>query len=85
MQPASVYNLALEKRLHRRIDISLAGRYMLANKQEYRCRTTDISVGGLSIRGYEKGNLGDKIILYIDEIGRIEGTVVRHLDRKSVV
>ncbi len=81
MQPASVYNLALEKRLHRRIDISLAGRYMLANKQEYRCRTLDVSVGGLSIRGYEKGNLGDKIILYIDEIGRIEGTIVRHIDK----
>ena len=81
MQPASVYKLALEKRLHRRIDISLAGRYMLANKQEYRCRTLDISVGGLSIRGYEKGNLGDKIILYIDEIGRIEGTIVRHIDK----
>jgi PilZ domain-containing protein len=81
MQSASVYKLALEKRLHRRIDISLAGRYMLANHQEYRCRTLDISVGGLSIRGYEKGNLGDRIILYIDEIGRIEGTIVRHIDK----
>jgi len=81
MQPASIYNLALEKRLHRRVDISLAGRYMLANRQEYRCHTMDISVGGLSIRGYEKGNLGDRIILYIDEIGRIEGTIVRHIDK----
>ncbi len=81
MQPASAYNLTLEKRLHRRVDISLAGRYMLADRREYRCRTMDISVGGLSIRGYEKGNLGDTIILYIDEIGRIEGTIVRHIDK----
>ncbi len=85
MQPASVYKLALEKRLHRRIDIALSGRYMLANRQEYRCRTLDISVGGLSIRGYEKGNLGDSIILYIDEIGRIEGTIVRHIDKGFAV
>lgn len=84
MQSDSVYKmvrtLAEEKRIHRRVDISLAGRYMLANKREYRCRTMDISIGGLSIRGYEKGNLGDTIILYIDEIGRIEGTIVRHID-----
>ncbi len=81
MQPASIYNLALEKRIHRRVDISLSGRYMLANRQEYRCHTLDVSLGGLSIRGYEKGNLGDRIILYIDEIGRIEGTIVRHIDK----
>ncbi len=81
MQPASIYNLALEKRIHRRVDISLSGRYMLANRQEYRCHTLDVSLGGLSIRGYEKGNLGDKIILYIDEIGRIEGTIVRHIEK----
>ncbi len=81
MQPASIYNLALEKRLHRRVDISLAGRYMLADRREYRCHTMDISVGGLSVRGYEKGSLGEKIILYIDEIGRIEGTIVRHIDK----
>jgi len=81
MQPASIYNLALEKRIHRRVDISLSGRYMLANRQEYRCHTLDVSLGGLSIRGYDKGNLGDRIILYIDEIGRIEGTIVRHIDK----
>jgi len=81
MQPASIDNQAHDKRVHRRIGISLAGRYMLANRQEYRCRTLDISVGGLSIRGYEKGTLGDTVILYIDEIGRIEGKIVRHLDK----
>lgn len=85
MQSDSVYNLvrnvAQEKRCHRRVDISLAGRYMLENKQEYRCRTMDISVGGLSIYGYEKGKLGDTVILYIDEIGRIEGKIVRHIEK----
>lgn len=81
MQPAPVNTPAQDKRLHRRVDISLAGRYMLANRQEYRCHTLDISIGGISIRGYEKGNLGDRIILYIDEIGRIEGTIVRHLEK----
>jgi len=81
MQPASVDNQTHDKRVHRRIGISLPGRYMLTNRQEYRCQTLDISVGGLSIRGYEKGNLGDTVILYIDEIGRIEGKIVRHLDK----
>jgi len=81
MQSASAQAHATDKRLHRRVGISLAGRYMLANRQEYRCRTMDISVGGLSIRGYEKGNIGDTIILYIDEIGRIEGKIVRHIEK----
>ncbi len=81
MQPASVYNLALEKRLHRRVDITLPGRYMLANKQEYRCQTLDVSIGGIALSGFIRGNLGEKVIAYIDEIGRIEGTIVRHLEK----
>lgn len=81
MQPASVYKIATEKRVHRRVDVALSGRYMLPNKQEYRCHTMDLSVSGIAIHGLEKGQLGDNVIVYLDEIGRVEGTIVRHIDR----
>lgn len=81
MQPATVYKLAVDKRIHRRIDVTLAGRYMLPNKQEYRCHAQDISLSGIAIHGMERGNLGDTVIIYLNEIGRVEGTIVRHIEK----
>lgn len=53
---------------------------MRANKQEYPCRLNDISVGGASVNAPVEVELGERIIAYFDEIGGIEGSVVRLFD-----
>ena len=58
-----------------RLALQLNGRYMLPNKQEYTCRTQYISVRSLTIIGDGQGKPGERIIAYIDVIGRLEGVI----------
>jgi hypothetical protein len=62
---------------YKRFELALLGRFMRANKQEYPCKLNDISVGGASVKAPVQVDLGERIIAYFDEIGGIEGTVVR--------
>ena len=66
-----------EQRRHKRFALSLLGRFMRANKQEYPCKLNDISVGGVSVKAPVDVEMGERIIAYFDEIGGIEGSVVR--------
>jgi hypothetical protein len=67
-----------ERRRHTRVQLSLPGRFMLENRQEFPCRTIDVSVGGLALQASARGEIGERIVAYFDELGRIEGNVVRH-------
>ncbi len=69
-----------DRRRHRRYALALLGRFMRANKQEFPCRLNDISVGGASLMAPIEVELGERIVAYIDEIGGIEGAVVRIFD-----
>ena len=66
-----------EKRRHQRVSVSLLGRYMLPNRQEYPCQVVDISPGGVAYLAPESGLIGDNIIAYIDHVGRVEGRITR--------
>lgn len=57
--------------------VVLLGRYMLPNRMEYPCQTIDISPGGLHLAAPAKAKPGDRVIVYLDHLGRIEGTCVR--------
>jgi hypothetical protein len=57
---------------------TIRGRYMLSDGREYPCRTFDVSAGGVAIVSAVKGKIGERIVLYLDRLGRMEGTVVRH-------
>lgn len=50
---------------------------MRANKQEFPCRLNDISVGGAAIMAPVEVEIGERIVVYFDEIGGLEGVVVR--------
>ena len=67
-----------ERRRHQRVKVALSGRYMLEDKREFFCTTRDMSPGGVALEAPEKGNLGSRIIVYLDQIGRLEGSVARH-------
>lgn len=68
---------ATDRRRHRRIQVALLGRFMRASRHEYPCRLTDISVGGAAVLSPVVVTQGERIIAYFDQLGGLEGTVIR--------
>jgi hypothetical protein len=75
---ARTHQKPFERRRHQRVAVQLLGRYMLETRREYPCQSVNISPGGLAILAPVPGNLGERVVVYLDQIGRVEGTVVRH-------
>lgn len=69
-----------ERRRHGRVKLALPGRFMRANRQEFACMTLDMSPGGVSFSAQETVEVGERIVAYLDQIGRIEGRVVREFE-----
>ncbi len=67
-----------ERRDYQRMNVSVAGRYMLDDKREFPCRTIDFSSNGVSIAAPVRGKVGERVVVYLDYIGRIEGNIIRH-------
>src|ERR1043166_3891546 len=59
----------------------LLGRYMLANRREAKCTVIDLSTDRITLTGPEVGTRGERVILYIDLIGRVEGTIQRVINQ----
>ncbi|MGE8942976.1 PilZ domain-containing protein [Leptospira interrogans] len=72
--------LRVERRRDPRYSISLLGRFMRANKQEYPCQLRDISVGGAAILSPVDVEKGERIIVYFEHLGGLEGSVARQFD-----
>lgn len=66
-----------ERRRHQRVRVAVLGRYMLANRQEYPCQTIDMSPGGVALVAPVRGAIRERVICYVDQIGRLEGTIAR--------
>jgi hypothetical protein len=71
--------IADERRRHQRVRISVLGRYMLENRREYPCQAVNMSPGGIALVAPVVGNPGERVVAYLDHIGRVEGQIVRHL------
>src|SRR3954454_23739344 len=78
-QVVDVLPSAEERRRFQRVRVNLLGRYMLADLREFPCQVLDRSPGGMAIVGPVSGRAGERIVAYIDHVGRLEGTVVRVL------
>jgi hypothetical protein len=57
--------------------VVLLGRYMLPNRMEYPCQSIDISPGGVHLAAPVKAAPGERVIVYLEHLGRIEGVAVR--------
>lgn len=66
-----------ERRRHDRVALTLSGRYMLADGKEFDCQIVDVSPFGVAIRGPLPGDLGERVVAYVEELGQIEGVIVR--------
>ena len=67
----------VERRRHSRVRGLLSGQFMRENRQEFPCSTIDISPGGIAFASEQPVDLGEKIIAYIAQIGRVQGVVRR--------
>jgi hypothetical protein len=66
-----------EHRRFQRVRVNLLGRFMLENRREYPCQTIDMSPGSAALMTETTGSVGEKVVAYIDHVGRIEGTITR--------
>ena len=69
-----------DKRRHKRIAVSLVGRFMRESKEEHPCKLIDISAGGAAVSSPVPVTIGERVVAYFDHIGGIEGEVVRVLE-----
>ncbi len=69
-----------ERRRFQRVTVNVLGRFMLENRTEYPCQVTDMSPGGAALMAPVQGYVGERVIAYIDHVGRIEGEIARLID-----
>jgi hypothetical protein len=69
-----------DRRRHKRIAVTLPGRFMRENKEEHPCKLVDISAGGAAVTSPVAVAIGERIVAYFDHVGGIEGEVVRELE-----
>lgn len=63
-----------------RVKVSILGRYMLADRREFPCQVLEMSPGDAVVIAPVPGIEGERIIAYLDHIGRIEGTILKQVD-----
>ncbi|MDQ0455980.1 PilZ domain-containing protein [Rhizobium paknamense] len=73
------------QRAFQRVAVSLEGRLMLPSQDEYVCVTVDMSPGDVRFICAARPLPGERIIAYIDHIGRIEGSVVKTTEDGFVI
>ena len=69
-----------ERRRFQRVKVQLLGRYMLADRREFPCQVINMSPGGMALLAPGIGNVGERVVAYLDHIGRVEGKITRLLD-----
>ena len=62
---------AQERRRHQRVRVNLLGRYMLADRREYPCQVINMSPGGMAVIAPISGEVGERVIAYVDHLGRL--------------
>jgi PilZ domain len=70
----------VERRRTQRVKVSLLGRFMRADRNEFACQTLDAAPGGIAFYSPVKPEVGERVVAYLDQIGRVEGIVARHLE-----
>lgn len=66
-----------EHRCFDRVELRLSGRCMFLTREEFPCRTVNISPGGALLSVQAKPLLGESVIVYLDALGRLPGKAIR--------
>jgi hypothetical protein len=73
----SLRTLSAERRRFQRVKVNLLGRYMMADRREFPCQVVNMSPGGMAVIAPVSGAPGERIIAYVDHLGRLEGHIAR--------
>ncbi len=76
---AGLKALSQDRRRFQRVKVNLLGRYMLADRREFPCQVINMSPGNMALDAPVAGAPGERIIAYIDHLGRLEGHIARVL------
>src|SRR5215467_7367786 len=74
---ALILPLSEERRRFQRVRVALLGRYMLADRREFPCQVANMSPGGMAVVAPVSGQPGERVIAYVDHVGRLEGKIAR--------
>ncbi len=66
-----------ERRKHQRVAFEAKGRFLAPDGSEHECSIRDMSLSGIALSADIAIEIGENIIVYLDEFGRFEGKVVR--------
>ncbi|MFN7101378.1 MAG: PilZ domain-containing protein [Pseudorhizobium sp.] len=66
---------ATPARAFQRVTVNLGGRLMLADYEEYPCTAVEMSPGDVDFSCTARPRVQERVIAYIDNLGRLEGTV----------
>jgi len=80
LKKSAMLPLSQERRRFQRVTVNLLGRYMLPDRREFPCRVINMSPGGMALTAQEHAENGQRVIAYVDHVGRLEGLVARQLD-----
>jgi hypothetical protein len=65
----------LEQGAFQRVPINMQGRRMLANYEEFECLVIDMSPGDMYVTCLGRPRANERVVAYIDHLGRVEGYV----------
>ncbi|MBA5723855.1 PilZ domain-containing protein [Candidatus Liberibacter sp.] len=83
----SIRNLQfIDQRAFQRMKVDLRGLFLLFNGEEHECRVREVSPGGLCFSYDNVGiKIGERIIVFIEQIGRVEGKVINCDSKRGCV
>lgn len=59
------------------VDLTIFGRFMRQDKREFPCQIQSMSAGSATILTPQVGEIDERIIAYVDHLGRLEGKILR--------
>jgi hypothetical protein len=70
----------VDRRRFQRVKLNILGRYMLEDRREFPCQAINMSPGGVALVAPAVGAQNERVVAYLDYIGRVEGRLIRPID-----
>jgi len=76
-QTNNAFDLSDAEMQFQSVEVTLFGRFMMQDKREFPCQIQSMSSGSATLITPQVGDVGERIIAYVDHVGRLEGKILR--------
>lgn len=76
-QTNNAFDLSDTEMQFQSVELTLFGRFMMQDKREFPCQIQSMSSGSATLITPHVGDIGERIIAYVDHVGRLEGKILR--------